>query len=81
MSDHLVPRRPAALTVTFADAAALLGVSSMTLERMVARGDFPRPFRAGALRKYQRATIDRWIAEAEAKAKAEPKPSSGGWRS
>lgn len=73
MSDTAVTPRPAALTVTFADAAALLGVSAMTLERMVMRGDFPRPIRVGTLRKYQRATVDRWLDAAEAEAERSPR--------
>lgn len=62
------PNRPAApetLTVTLAGVASMLGVSARTLERMIAIGDFPRPIRVGKQRMYRRASVERWLAEAE----------------
>lgn len=62
------PNRPAApetLTVTLAGVASMLGVSARTLERMIALGEFPRPFRVGKQRMYRRSTVERWIDERE----------------
>ena len=47
--------------VTKPEAAALLGVSVRTLERLVATGRFPPPIRLGRQRRWVRKALLRWI--------------------
>ncbi len=44
----------------------LLGVPQITIDRMEARGDFPRSIRLGPkFRKWPKETIDLWLAVQE----------------
>lgn len=67
------PATPESLTVSVSHAAAMLGISMRTLDRMIALGDFPKPFVVGSRRMYRRASVEKWIAEAEAEAERSPR--------
>ena len=59
--------------VPFAEAAGMMGVSAMTVERMLSRpgSDVPHPFRIGRQRFYQRSTIEAYVAGKAAAVEAE----------
>lgn len=67
------PATPETITIPLAGVATMLGISARTLERMIALGDFPKPIRVGKQRMYRRASVERWLAEAEAEAERSPR--------
>ena len=59
--------------VPFAEAAGMMAISAITLERLLKRpgSDVPNPFRIGRQRFYQRSTIEAYVARKVAAAEAE----------
>ena len=55
------PSRDAPLVLTLKACAALLGISSRTLLRMVDRNEFPRPLRIGAQLRFERTALERYL--------------------
>jgi len=60
--DGRTPEVKAAL-ITKDEAAGLVAVSARTLDRLVSRGEFPPPIRLGGMRRWNRADLERWIAD------------------
>ena len=47
--------------ITKGQAAELVGISTRTLDRLVATGRFPPPIRLGGSRRWNRRALVRWI--------------------
>ena len=58
----LPPKPPAAALIDVKAVAALCVCSTRHIRRLVDEGKMPRPTRLGALVRFNRATIDAWIA-------------------
>ena len=54
---------PAALVYTVPQLAAALGISKRLVHRKHAAGELPAAVRIGRLVRWQRAVIDRWVAD------------------
>ena len=55
--------RESSLLIDVTRVAALLGCSARHIWRMADAGKMPRPFKIGALRRWDRAGIQQWVAD------------------
>jgi excisionase family DNA binding protein len=51
------------LLITVHDVAALLTCSARHVWRLADAGKMPRPYKIGALCRWDRTTVERWVAE------------------
>ena len=51
------------LLIDVHDVAAMLKCSARHVWRLADAGKMPRPYKVGALRRWDRATVERWVSE------------------